>query len=93
MGRILTALGDEALIRREIIARIKQADPGLLVYDNDLGALLSEMLSHGELERVKEPRGPRCTITAKGGYRWRWRRRTPELSSELCDLERRLRED
>jgi hypothetical protein len=91
MGRILTALGDDALICREIHKRIEEAHPGISVYESDLVAPLNKMLAAGELEREKEPRGPNCKITAKGGYRWRWRRRTV-MSPELQRLEQRLKE-
>ena len=88
-GRILTALADDALIRREIIQRINNTY-GLRLYDNYIDPLLKEMVAGGELERQKEPKTPNTTVSAKGGYRWRWHRAT-SLSPELQDLERRLK--
>ena len=67
MGRILTALSTDALVRREIVERINVSHPGISVYESDIVALMNEMLAAGELEREKEPRGPNCSITAKGG--------------------------
>jgi hypothetical protein len=92
MGRILSALGDDGLTRSEIAERIEGAQPGITVYDSDVLPLLNEMLATGEAEREKEPRTPNCTITARGGYRWRWRRRIPNMSPEMQDLEQRLKE-
>lgn len=91
-GRILTALGGDGLTRREIVKRITEVYPDTDLYENDLAALLNEMLAAGELEREKEPRSPNCTVKATSGYRWRWRRNSASLSPELADLEQRLKE-
>jgi hypothetical protein len=91
MGRILSALAGDGLTRGEIVERIERAQPGISVYDSDVLPLLNEMLGTGEAEREKEPRGPNCSITARGGYRWRWRRRVSNMSPELQDLEQRLK--
>lgn len=91
-GRVLTALGSGGLTRRQIVAQLRAADPEMDVYENDVVGLLGEMLTMGELEREKEPRSPNCSITAKGGYRWRWRRSRTEMSPELQQLEQRLKE-
>jgi hypothetical protein len=92
MGRILTAMGADALVCKQIVKRIALAYPDICVYESDIRPLMDEMIATGELEREKEARGPNCTITAKGGYRWRWRRSRAELPLQLQDLEKRLKE-
>jgi soluble cytochrome b562 len=92
VGRILTALGSDALILREIVERIQEEHPGISVYENDLRGPLAEMLARGEVERQKEPRGPNHEMKGRSGWRWRWHRSAPEMTPELQDLEQRLKD-
>lgn len=91
LGWILNALGDDALIQRELHKRVEAAHSEVRVYDTDLSRPLRLLREAGELTRDKEPRGPNCVVKANSGFRWRYRRST-HLTPEVRDLERRLRE-
>lgn len=79
---LLNAIGDERLIIRELLDRIRSLNPDRIIYQSDVQRVVRDLFEHGELDRVRE-------LRAGKAWRWRYHRRV-ELSPELRSLERSL---